>query len=294
LSSRFLHLSKRITQTAKELFDGVPPSGAVTLTGTAPTVSFRCRVTVTPLPYYTTNLSGTHNDITWADTLGTTALASIEYTSTASHPLSITVTGSDVVVDLATSSGGAITSTASDIIALAALNTSLIALGITATLKTGDTGAGVVTVLAHTHFTSGLDVAGSLAIGADTLTFTIASKKTTTSTLTSLPTVTNTGLDCQVLIECIDLAGATIYTTTETDLPCTIEIKSKSIPSPQGGWTTIRATELEARGHFDVGEMIKFDVDNPFSPTNGIEYPIVSFAPKVRLMGKEDIKILQF
>ena len=43
-----------------------------------------------------------------------------------------------------------------------------------------------------------------------------------------------------------------------------------------------------------MGEKIKFDIDNPFSTTNGIEYPIVSFAPKVGYMGKESIKVLQF
>jgi hypothetical protein len=291
---RFLHLAKRCTHTAKELYDGVAPSGAVTLTGTAPTVSFRCLVTVAPRPYYTTNLTGTHNDIVWMDTVGTTSACSIAYASVAGQALSVSVTGSAITVNLATTSGGVITTTASEIVALAALSASLIAIGVTAALKAGDNGTGLVTVLNAASFTSGLDMAGSLVLGADTLTFTIASKKTSTSTLTSLPTVTNSGLDCNVLIECIDAGGAPIYTTTETDLPCKIEIKSKSIPAPTGGWTSIASTQLQARGHFDVGDMIKFNIDLPFDPTLGTEYPIVSFGPKAAYMGKESIKILQF
>lgn len=292
--SRFLHMAKRCTHAVKELYDGVAPSGAVTLTGTAPSVSFRCRVTVAPRPYYVTALTGTHNDILWMDTLGTTAACSIAYASVAGQALSISVTGPAITVNLATTSGSVITTTASEIVALAALSASLIALGVTAALKSGDNGTGLVTVLNATAFTSGLDMAGSLVVGADTLTFTIASKKTSTSALTSVPTVNNTGLDCNVLIECIDTGGAPIYTTTETDLPCKIEVKSKSIPSPEGGWTSVASTQMQARGYFDVGDVIKFDIDNPFSTTAGIEHPIVSFHPKEPYMGKEDIKILQF
>jgi hypothetical protein len=92
----------------------------------------------------------------------------------------------------------------------------------------------------------------------------------------------------------IDTGGADVWTTTETDLPCKIELKSKNIPSPQGGWTSIATTQMQARGTFAVGDIIKFDVDHPFVSTSGIEHPIVSIAPKIGYMGKEDIKILTF
>lgn len=142
--------------------------------------------------------------------------------------------------------------------------------------------------------TSHTDCAGTITIGSETLTFTQAATKTTTVNLTAKPAVSSTGLDCHCHITVIDTGGADVLVSTETDLPCKIEIKSKSIPSPQGGWTSVASTQMQARGTFDVGDMIKFDIDNPFSTTAGIEHPIVSFAPKVGYMGKESIKVLQF
>jgi len=292
--SRFLHLAKRITNAAHTLYAGVPASSPITLTGTAPTGNFRCSCQVSPRPYYQTSLTGTHNDILWADAIHSDARCSIEYTSTAGHSLAITVTGDDIVVDLATTALGAITTTANDIIALAALNASLIALGVTASLKTGDNGTGVVTVLGHVHFTSGLDVVGTVTIATETITYTVAATKTTTVSLTSLPAVSYANIDCKITIKCINSGGAPLFIETETNLPCKIEVKTKNIPSPTGGWTSIQATEMQARGTFAIDDIVKFDIDNPFDPTDGIEYQIVAIRPKVGYMGKENIKILTF
>lgn len=157
---------------------------------------------------------------------------------------------------------------------------------------TGRCKVAVSSVAGHT------DCAGTITIGSETLTFsaglTPPITKMTTVNLIAKPAVTSSGLDCHCHITVIDTGGADILTTTETDLPCKIELKSKSVPSPQGGWTSIATTQIQARGTFDIGDMIKFDVDNPFSPTNGVEHPIVSLGPKVGYMGKENIKILQF
>lgn len=292
--SRFLHLAKRITKAEHTLYSGVPASSPITLTGAAPTGNFRCSCQVSPRPYYVTNLTGTHNDILWADAIHSDASCSIAYTSTAGHPLSISVTGDDIVVDLATTALGAITTTANDIIALAATDASLIALGVTASLKAGDNGTGIVTVLGHVHFTSGLDVAGTVTITTETITYTVAATKTTTVILTSLPVVTYANLDCKITIKCINSGGAPLYIETETNLPCKIEIKSKSVPRPEGGWTSIQSTQMQARGTFAAGDLIKFDIANPTDPTDGTAHPVANWRPKLANMGKENIKILEF
>ncbi len=160
---------------------------------------------------------------------------------------------------------------------------------------TGTTGRCKVTLSSVTGHT---DCVGSITIGSETLTFsaglTPPITKQTTTNLTAKPTVSSTGLDCHAHITVIDTGGADVYTTTETDLPCKIEIKSKNIPSPQGGWTSIQSTEMQARGTFAEGETIKFDIDNPFSTTNGTEYKVAAIKPKVGYMGKESIKVLTF
>lgn len=156
---------------------------------------------------------------------------------------------------------------------------------------TGITGRCKVTTSSVSGHT---DCAGTITIGTETLTFTQAGTKTTTVNLTAKPAVSSANIDCHCHITVIDTGGADVLTTTETDLPCKIEIKSKNVPSPQGGWTSIASTEMQARGTFSEGEIIKFDIDNPFVATNGKEYPVISIKPKVGYMGKETIKILTF
>jgi len=294
--SRFFHLAKRITKSPHTLYDGMS-AATLTLIGTAPAVTFRCKVAISPRPYYTTNLTGSDNDITWTDAIGTTAAKSIEYVNpgTPNAALSIALVGDAITVNLATGAGGAITTTASQIVALAALDASLIAAGVIAALKPDDSGAGVVTAFTpHVHFSSGLDVAGSVVIGSETLTFTQAATKTTTTNLTSLPVCTTANLDCRILITCIDTGGAAIQTSTETNLPCTIKLVSRGVQAADGTWTSVKSTQIRARGTFAIGDTIKFDITDFFDPTNGIEHPILAWRPDKGLMGRENIKILEF
>ena len=138
------------------------------------------------------------------------------------------------------------------------------------------------------------DCAGHIIINSEDITFTQAGTKISTTSLTALPTITTTGLDCNLKISVLNSGGASVQVDTETDLPCKIESRTKWLPSPQGGWTSIQSTVIEARGVFAVGENIKFDPDYPYDPTNGITHPIVSVQPKVATMGRESIKVLQF
>jgi len=51
------------------------------------------------------------------------------------------------------------------------------------------------------------DVAGTVTVGSETLTFTTATRKTTTTLLSALPTITTSGLNCNILVEAITSAG---------------------------------------------------------------------------------------
>jgi hypothetical protein len=149
-----------------------------------------------------------------------------------------------------------------------------------------------VTVSSVTNHT---DCVGNVVVGGESLAFntTTTQSKLTTSTLTALPVVTTANLDCYILIECINISGQPIQYTTETALPCKIEQVSKRVQEENGSWTSIQATRLQARG-ISVGDQIKFDIANPFDPTNGITYPIATVRPKASWMGRESIKIAEF
>jgi hypothetical protein len=169
--------------------------------------------------------------------------------------------------------------------------TSAATLTLTGTWPTGGARLSIVTssVTGHT------DCAGRVTVnGTENIDFLAAGKKTTTAALTSLPTITTANLDCNLVITVISSGGTPVYTEAETDLYCKIEIKSKSVPSPNGGWTSIQATTMQARGAFAVNDRIKFDINNPFDPTDGTEHIVLSQKPKAAYLGKENIKILEF
>lgn len=116
----------------------------------------------------TTNMTGANNDLVFtavepgAD--GNNITVALTDPSGNDQALAITVTDTDIVVSLATGPAGAITTTASQL--LAALNADEDAAAlITTTLKTGNTGAGVVTALTETSLAGGYDAAlvGTLA-----------------------------------------------------------------------------------------------------------------------------------
>jgi len=52
------------------------------------------------------------------------------------------------------------------------------------------------------------DTAGSVFVNAEELVFSRAARLTNARELTALPAVTTTGLDCNILVECISAGGA--------------------------------------------------------------------------------------
>jgi hypothetical protein len=140
------------------------------------------------------------------------------------------------------------------------------------------------------------DCVGDVIInGTDTYHFSQAGTKRTTTSLTAKPTITTSGLDCNLVITCTDSGGQPIYEETETDLPCRIYPKRKSIPFPQGGVTSIQETLVESRDLTIIPlDSIKFDLINRKDPTNGTAKPVASIEPIDGPGGAEHKRILRF
>lgn len=108
----------------------------------------------------TTALAGANNDLTFtANKKGSIwNVVQVQYVDPAGNNqvLAVTIVGILIRVSLATGGGGAITSTASLI--LAAVNAHAVASKwVTATLAASNTGAGIVPILAATNLTGGAD-----------------------------------------------------------------------------------------------------------------------------------------
>lgn len=108
----------------------------------------------------TTSLTGTNNDLVYtADTAGTAGNSiTIEYLdpATINASLSVDVTGTAIVINLATDGTGAITTTGDDI-KTAIINEAPAAALVDVADAGGNDGSGVVTALAATNLAGGLD-----------------------------------------------------------------------------------------------------------------------------------------
>lgn len=110
----------------------------------------------------TTALAGTNNDLTFTAKAGAPSYAAgnsvrVRYVvAGASTPLTVSVSGSDITVNVATNGASAATSTGSQV--RDAVNGSAPAAAlVTAANATGNDGTGVVTALAFTSLTGGTD-----------------------------------------------------------------------------------------------------------------------------------------
>ena len=107
-----------------------------------------------------TTMTGANNDIVLTavtkGTVGNAIKLTLVDPAGNDQALSVVVTGNGIVVNLATGVAGAITTTASQLIAALAANADAAAL-VTAALKGSDTGATAVTALAETALAGGLE-----------------------------------------------------------------------------------------------------------------------------------------
>lgn len=141
-----------------------------------------CNVKAFPLPRaeFSTTLAGDDNDFTLRARLGGVAGNAITIAlidpSANDAPLTVTVTGTDIVVSLATGVAGAITSTARQVID--AINAHFQASGLVyGVLKADSDGTGIVTALAEASLSGGSDTGVEFDLGGlgDETTVTVSS-----------------------------------------------------------------------------------------------------------------------
>lgn len=104
-----------------------------------------------------------------------------------------------------------------------------------------------------------VDCSGSITIGTETLTFTAAGKKTTTTFLSALPAISCIGLDCNVLIEAITTGGTPILKETATAIKCRFMNTQKSFMDSLGTWTQSQAIADTTDSNCNIGDVFRFN-----------------------------------
>ena len=127
------------------------------------------------------------------------------------------------------------------------------------------------------------DCAGTVMVNAETLTFTAAATKVTTTNLTALPTITTANIDCNVKITCIDTGGADIYSVTYTDFDCRWEDVQVAYVNSSGSWTQSNAKVI-AKAAYVVNDTIR-----KYGTTT--EYPIKKVMTGPNLAGIEEYRV---
>lgn len=135
--------------------------------------------------------------------------------------------------------------------------------------------------------TSHTDCAGVLTIGGtETVTFTAAGTKITTTALTANPTVSNSGLDCHLHIIVIDSGGNQIVTETTTSLIVRFAEKYNRVQDAAGTWTTTKSTICFTTSTAPkIGDIIRY---------NSTDYVISDILPRRNKPGTEVFRTLLF
>jgi hypothetical protein len=122
------------------------------------------------------------------------------------------------------------------------------------------------------------DCAGSAVVGSETLTFAVAGKKTTTMSLSALPAISCSGLDCNILVEAISVGGAPLQTETQTAIKIRKEAYQSGYFNAAGVWTATRDA-VYCTAVMAVGDKIRF---------NGTDYTILKVEDNPGLDGTSE------
>jgi hypothetical protein len=89
------------------------------------------------------------------------------------------------------------------------------------------------------------DCVGHIYVNGEDLNFLVAGKKSTTTTLTALPTITTSGLDCNILITCLSTSGTELQKETDTTIAVDWDESQRWVSTPSGVWTQVDQTSCE-------------------------------------------------
>ena len=133
-----------------------------------------------------------------------------------------------------------------------------------------------------TSVTGHTDCSGSVTIAGEAMSFTFSGQKkvyTTTISANTKPTVTYSGLDCNLLIECIDVGGAPIEVETLTSIYVQLEPHQTAIPQDNGTWLRVTDTAINTESEVFVNDIIR---------VNSTDYRLKKVDPIYDLGGEID------
>ena len=122
------------------------------------------------------------------------------------------------------------------------------------------------------------DCAGSVVVGSETLTFTAAARKTTAIALSALPVVTTSGLDCNLEILAVDVAGQVLLIETQTALDCRFRNSQKRFQDEKGDWVLSQATAITDDPACEIGTIFSY---------GGYDYQISQMSAAADIGGDE-------
>lgn len=146
----------------------------------------------------------------------------------------------------------------------------------------GKTGRLKITI---SSVTGHADCAGTITAGSETVTFTQAGTKQTTTNLTSNPVITSTGLDCHVHITVIDTGGADIMVETVTATDIKFRDEQEYYSQAIGAFVKRPAQCVTDETTSQINDIIRY---------NGVDYPIKAIHAKRDRLGIERRRVLQF
>jgi len=111
-------------------------------------------------------------------------------------------------------------------------------------------------ITGHTNCGSEL-VPGTVTINGTAISFKQAGRKTSTATLTALPTIVTANLDCNLVITVLDSGLSPIQTETSTAINTRIEPHQSGYIDASGTWTTINDTQIFSDTSLVVNDVVR-------------------------------------
>jgi hypothetical protein len=130
---------------------------------------------------------------------------------------------------------------------------------------------------------SGPDCAGTVSVNSEAIDFIQAGAKLSSGLLTSLPTITTSGLNCIVKVECIDVGGAPIVSDIISLITCRFSNVQKSYRDATGIWTQSDGQLLTTDSACNVGGLLQ--IENK-------DYYIKQMESYAKLSGREFLRRL--
>lgn len=127
------------------------------------------------------------------------------------------------------------------------------------------------------------DVAGSVTIGTETLSFVAATRKTTTVLFSALPAISQSGLDCNILIEALGSGGANIQKETAIICKTRFQDSQKAFQQPTGVWAQSQAIADTTDAETGIGNIFSYD---------GYDYQVAQVQAYTNLSGAEKYRRL--